>query len=429
MKTSEAETVAADTKPRTRKRFYGWNILAASALTNGFGGSLHWQGFTVFFIPISQSLGLTSAQTAMPFALSRAENGLLGPLTGWLIDRYGVRRLMFIGTLMTGIGYVWLAQTNTFLAFLLVYLFVISIGASSSFMQASTSALNTWFARRRGMAMGISGVAGSLLGLGGFPLLVTWLIAYSGWRDAYIGLGLLLVLGMFPLGWFFIRNQPEQYGLVPDGKAGPAGGAEGAGFVEEHWTLSEALHTKAFWVFAAGLASASMLNTGLTFHLFSVFKDNGLSPAVTASVFVPIAVTGALAQLGSGVLVDRIPVRYMLTLGLLLMAAVLVAVPKLASVEMALVLGVVIGLQGGIEMIVSSVVWPQYFGRRHMGSITGLASTIMAGASAFGPMPFGLARDLMGDYTAVLTWFALLPLVLAVAAFLFGQRPHKAEKG
>ena len=104
MKTSGAETVAADTKPRTWKRFYGWNILAASALTNGFGGSLHWQGFTVFFIPISQSLGLTSAQTAMPFALSRAENGLMGPLTGWLIDRYGVRRLMFIGTLMTGIG-------------------------------------------------------------------------------------------------------------------------------------------------------------------------------------------------------------------------------------------------------------------------------------------------------------------------------------
>ena len=65
----------------------------------------------------------------------------------------------------------------------------------------------------------------------------------------------------------------------------------------------------------------------------------------------------------------------------------------------------------------------------HPDYIEGLASTIMAGASAFGPMPFGLARDLMGSYTAVLTWFALLPLVLAVAAFLFGQRPHKAEKG
>ena len=92
MTDSHKRTSADSTKTR-KKRFYGWNIVLASALTNGFGGSVHWQGFTVFFIPISQSLGLTAAQTAMPFALSRAENGLTGPITGWLIDRYGVRKI------------------------------------------------------------------------------------------------------------------------------------------------------------------------------------------------------------------------------------------------------------------------------------------------------------------------------------------------
>ena len=150
---------AAPSQRARKKRFYGWNIVAASALTNGFGGSVHWQGFTVFFIPISQSLGLSSAQTAMPFALSRAENGILGPITGVLLDKYGVRRMMIFGTVMTGVGYIWLAQTSTYLAFLLVYLFVVSIGSSTSFMQASTSALNTWFSRRRGMVMSINSAA------------------------------------------------------------------------------------------------------------------------------------------------------------------------------------------------------------------------------------------------------------------------------
>ncbi|MBT5893192.1 MAG: hypothetical protein HOH57_05255, partial [Chloroflexi bacterium] len=70
MSSSEGQTAVPDRKARKKKRFYGWNIVIASALTNGFGGSVHWQGFTVFFIPISQSLGLSTAQMAMPFAFS-----------------------------------------------------------------------------------------------------------------------------------------------------------------------------------------------------------------------------------------------------------------------------------------------------------------------------------------------------------------------
>ena len=121
MSLPDIETTAPEIKPVKKKRFYGWNIVIASALTNGFGGSVHWQGFTVFFIPISQSLGISTAQMAMPFAFSRVENGLVGPLTGWLLDKYGVRRLMIFGTLATGIGYILLSQMSTFFSFLLVY--------------------------------------------------------------------------------------------------------------------------------------------------------------------------------------------------------------------------------------------------------------------------------------------------------------------
>ena len=182
MTNSQNQTPPNSTKTR-KKRFYGCNIVLASALTNGFGGSIHWQGFTVFFIPISQSLGLTAAQTAMPFALSRAENGLTGPITGWLLDRYGVRRLMLIGTIMTGVGYVWLSQTSTFIAFLLVYLFVISLGSSTSFMQASTTAINTWFSRHRGVAMSINSAAFRLGGAFMVPLLSVAVLRW-GWETA-----------------------------------------------------------------------------------------------------------------------------------------------------------------------------------------------------------------------------------------------------
>lgn len=405
--------------------YYGWVILVVGTL----GGVMTSPGQTyavaVFIDYFIEDLGISRSLVSTLYSAGTLTASFALPFVGRQFDKRGARLMVALFSLLLGLACIYMGFVRNAMMLGLGF-FALRLLGQGSLSLVSKNAINQWWVRRRGMAMGISGVAGSLLGLGGFPTLINWLIGWSDWRDAYMALGLLLLLVMLPLGWIFIRNRPEEYGLVPDGIAGGVSAEDGTGFVEENWTLAEALRTKAFWVFAVGLASASMLNTGLTFHLFSIFKDSGLSAAVTASVFIPLAATGALAQLGSGVLADRVPVRYMLALGLLLMAAVLVLAPQLSSVEMALGLGVLMGLQGGIEMIVASVVWPQYFGRQHMGAITGLASTIMVGASALGPMPFGIARDLIGNYTAVLTWFALLPLALAVAALLFGQRQQKA---
>jgi MFS family permease len=182
---------------------------------NGFGGSVHWQGFTVFFIPISQSLGLSSAQMAIPFSLSRVENGLIGPVTGWLIDRYGVRRLMLIGTPLVGFGYILLSQTSTFLSFLLVYVFIISLGSSTSFMQASTTALNTWFSRQRGMVMSINSAAFRLGGAFMVPILSVAVLKW-GWQTSALWVGIGMLLFITPLAIVFKRS-PESIGVGPDG--------------------------------------------------------------------------------------------------------------------------------------------------------------------------------------------------------------------
>ena len=98
-----------------------------AALQNGLGGSIHWQGFTVLFIPISQTFGITSAQTSMLFALARAENGLLGPQSGWLMDKFSPMPLALIGTAMAGTGYILLSRTENYTQFLLIYVIIVSI--------------------------------------------------------------------------------------------------------------------------------------------------------------------------------------------------------------------------------------------------------------------------------------------------------------
>ena len=144
---------------KKKKIFYGWWIVLSGALMNGLGGSLHWQGFTVLFLPISQTFGITSAQTSLLFALARAENGLLGPITGWLMDKFGPRPLAIFGTAMAGIGYVMLSRVENYTQFLLIYILVISIGATTSFMQTSFVALNVWFVKKRGLVMSINSAA------------------------------------------------------------------------------------------------------------------------------------------------------------------------------------------------------------------------------------------------------------------------------
>jgi MFS family permease len=168
-----------------------------------------------------------------------------------------------------------------------------------------------------------------------------------------------------------------------------------------------------------------MLTTGLFFHMVSIFRDNGLTPTVAASVYLPVAVTSALVSLVSGILLSRVPVRVLLATSLILQAAALImAAWFLQGVEMALLYGVTIGVMMGLIRTVSSVIWAMYFGRLHLGSITGVTTTISVVGTALGPMPMGIARDVLGSYNTVLTVSAALPLMLGVISF-FVTRPQE----
>ena len=428
MKTSGAETVAADTKTSTRKRFYGWNILAASALTNGFGGSLHWQGFTVFFIPISQSLGLTSAQTAMPFALSRAENGLIGPLTGWLIDRYGVRRLMFIGTLMTGIGYVWLAQTNTFLAFLLVYLFVISIGASSSFMQASTSALNTWFARRRGMVMSINSAAFRLGGAFMVPLLSVAVLRW-GWQTAALWVGVGMIVFITPLAFVYKRS-PESMGIGPDGdplkrtptrSTGTAPEDTEIEVDDDEWTPRDAIRTRAFWTLAAGTVLRMSVHGTIFVHFVPILVWKGESQQSAANLIGLLALCSVPLIILFGWLSDRLG-RQRLLAGCYTSAAA--SLMLLNVVDGPWPIFAALLLFTGTE-IGSGLNWAlvgDLFGRRRFATIRGMISPIYNAALFITPVAAGWVKDETGSYELVL-WTGSGLLIAAALVFLSVRKP------
>jgi sugar phosphate permease len=406
--------------------YYGWVILGVGAL----GGVMTSPGqtyvFAAFLDYFIEDLGLSRSLVSTLYTAGTLTASFVLPFVGRQFDKRGARFMTVLISLLLGLACIYMGFVRNALMLGIGFFLLRQLGQGSLTL-VSKSVINLWWVRRRGIAMGISGVFGALLG-GLFPYVINALIPLYGWRATYTILGAVLLLVMVPIGWLLVRDRPEDHGLLPDGAAPPDDAEPRANApVEANWTLSQAVRSSAFWLVTIGLASTSMLNTGLIFHLFSIFEDSGLSSTVAASVFVPIAATGALMQLASGIALGRIPLHVLLALTLALDAVVLVLAPTLSSVAMAYGFGAIMGIQAGIEMLVASVVYANFFGRRHLGSIAGFASTVLVAASALGPMPIGVARDLMGSYGPVLTGFAVLPFALSLICLFFCRPP--AQKG
>ena len=373
---------------------------------------------SIFIESFIADLGISRSLVSTLYTLGTLVGSFVLPMVGYQLDRHGARLIVVLITALFGFACIYMGYVQN--AFMLGLGFIaLRMLGQGSLGLVCTNIINQWWVRRRGMVMGISGMAGSLISLGGFPNLINWLLPIYGWRSTYIFLGIILVFVMTPLAFIFFRNHPEDYGLQPDG------GASGifrsrkrkqvpTGWTEVHWTLGQAMHTSVFWILVGSLSAISMLSTGLFFHIVSIFTDNGLTPDLAAAVFVPVAVTTALVNWGSGLLVDRVPVRVLLAIGLFFQALSLLMARSLSGITLVLIFGIVLGISSGLIRILGSVVWAMYFGRHHLGSITGFTTMITITGSAMGPMPLGIGRDLMGSYNLALIISAVIPLLLGI---------------
>lgn len=418
--------------------FYGWIILIVGTL--GYIMTSPGQTYVISVVlePLLKELEMGRSLVSILYGGATIISGFALPTIGRYIDRYGSRRMVIVITILSILSCLAMASVGRygtsnmimpaalFIAFLLLRLF-----SHGSLTVVSQNVINQWWIQRRGTVMGINGIFWALLGFGAFPIVIRLLVDDYGWRWTYVIQALVLLLIMLPLGALFFRNRPEEYGLVPDGgSAGDDGGNDeetsSRRTVEENWTQAEAIRTLAFWIAALGIAVNGMMITGLFFHMQSIFADNGLASNLAALVFAPIAVTSAVVNLGGGVLADRVPANYLLGSALLLLSLGLVMSLYLSGAVMAMLYGVMLGTSIGTIVLVQNIIWANYFGRAHLGSITGVATTVLMVGNGLGPVPLGIARDLLGSYNLALFLLALLPLLLGLGS-LFVGKPHKSE--
>src|SRR5919201_2912152 len=204
---------------RSTPIFYGWWIVVLSLVIDACKHGAFNRGFTLYILPIRNELGLGVTAVSLAEMLGRLEGGGLGPVMGYLTDRFGAGAILVFGGLMSGLGFIFLSQTNNLFVFMVIFVGMLSVGFRSGYNNATLAAVNQWFRRQRSLAMSI-GAAGNGLGRAVLAPVEGLMVAALGWRTAALlsGLGFLAVV--VPLSCF-IRRSPESMGLLPDGDQEP----------------------------------------------------------------------------------------------------------------------------------------------------------------------------------------------------------------
>ena len=422
---------SADEKGRPRF-FYGW-IMLGVAFTGMFVSG-PGQSFTisVFKPPILKEFGISDTSISSAYGLGTLTAAFGLSYVGILIDRYGVRRVMASVAFLLGAS-AMLFSTIGNLFGLYVGFTAIRIFGQGSMMLVSNNLASQWFVRRRGLAMSIVGL-GFAVGTAAFPPAIQWLIGHQGWRATWVWLGGFTWVLMIPLALLLVRNRPGDMGLLPDGAEPRAGKesqpvtdeADDAALEAESWTVAMALRTRQFWIMAVAMSIPSMLITGMVFHQISYFEEIGLGAQTAANVFTYSGFSMVASGLFFGYLFDRFPTRYVVALGQLVMTAAMLAMWIASTPLLASAYGLVFGVAQGAMITMGGYVWPAYFGRKYLGAVQGAAMTAVIVGASLGPLPFGIAFDLLGSYGEALLALAALPIVAAVVVAL---TPPPVKKG
>ncbi|MEC9140441.1 MAG: MFS transporter [Chloroflexota bacterium] len=413
--------------------FYGWIILVSAILGMFASGPGQTYTVSVFLDPMLEELGWSRTLASGLYTAGSLTAAILVVAVGRMLDRYGARVMMAGVGIAFGLALLWMSTVSHPVQLYIGYAAIRTLGQGSLGL-IPTTLVAIWFVRLRGRATALTAL-GTAGGQMVFPLLAHSFISNFGWRGAWIALACVIWGLVIPIAVLLVRRSPESVGLLPDGSSqrdkpsqieAPNGSGEG-------FTLKRAMATRSFWLLLYAGSSQSLIGTALVFHLVSLLATRSIgneAAAITLSIMAPLALSSMFV---SGILSDKIPNRYLLVISQLGLAIAMLWVITIEADWQAYIFGALLGFSAGFAMATTAVIWPNYYGRAHIGSIRGVATSGMVAAAALGPLPFGIAFDITGSYTLVILLFLSMPVTCGIAAMLamppkhFGQARRLAS--
>lgn len=413
-----------------------------------------YHAMAVWSVALESHFGWSRGQLGLALTFTRIEGGLMGPIEGYMTDRLGARRMVFMGLLILGAGFLIFAGVRNLWMFYLAFI-VMALGQGLGSWLPLMTTINNWFTRRRATAMGWANV-GSRIGALLLVPAIAWAIdpeqTRLGWQMTALILGVFTLVIAFPLTRL-IRNRPQDYGQLPDGDTpapapapatqesssagGPGPAARSATATtaprrppaqdDGDMTAGQALRTPAFWLISFGHGFTSMVILAIMTHLGLLLKDKGFDVQTTGWIVVVYTATAMVFQLVGGYVGDRWPKNIALFIFTTIQAAAVVVLTVSSSLVMFYTYAVLFGIGFGGRNPLTTAIRGEYFGRTSFGRILGLSTVPMNVLLLIGSPMAGYMRDIQDSYDMaflILAGFNFLGGVL----FLFARKPRVGNR-
>lgn len=459
--------------------FYGWVILVSSIMNVIMSIPGQTIGVSVFTDHLLEATGLSRLDLSNAYLLGTLISGCLLPFGGALLDRLGARLIIFSSALGLSLTLFYLSAIDRLAAGLLQHFSTLSsdinpLMRAKSFIfmmlivgftslrfngqgmltMASRTTLGKWFDRWRGKVSGIEGVV-IACGFALAPWVISHWINAMGWRQTWRSMATVIGFGGL-MGWFLIRDNPEQCGLLMDGatpetaiscsdttanlmtqtssETSPKTTSQAifvpnsdeptsknvpsSNFKLEGYTRREALNTLAFWAAVLALASHALAMTGITFHIIDIGVELGLSAAQMVRIFIPIAIVATVIGVLTGIASDRIRLQ---TLYILMMVFQGIGFSALGHYNLFVfqwIVTISLGITAGCFGTLLTVTLPRFFGRACLGAIAGVQTMTIVLASALGPTLLAWFKETLHSYKPGLYICAgFSPIIIILMAF------------
>jgi len=406
--------------------FYGWWVVGACFFIALYTGGVIFYGFTVIFEPLVSEFGWSYTQISLAASLRGLETGLVAPLVGMLVDRWGPRKLVFGGVVISVLGLILLSRTTSLAMFYVAFV-TMAIGMSACTSTVLMTAVANWFRRKISITTGIMicgyGFAGLLI-----PVIVRLVDTYE-WRTTITILAVGMLVICLPLS-LLLRHKPEQYGYLPDGEVDGAVIADDnlakAQTVEVDVGVKQALKSSAFWHIALAVMCQFMALGAVVTHVMPYLSSIGITRVTSSLVATAIPLASIGGRLGAGWLGDKVDKRGVMVGAFAMISLGLLCFGYTSPGDIWLLVPFIIlfGIGYGGNNTMRAALVREFFGRSHFGTIHGFMMSVAILGAIAGPPLAGWVFDNRGSYQGI--WFVFAGLAIAALIMVATTPPVSA---
>ena len=408
--------------------YFGWYVCAATVfvafVTTGARSS-----FGIFIIPLEEEFGWSRFMLSSAVGTGFLVNGLTQPFVGRLFDQFSGRTVIMVGLVIAGLATASLSLTFNYLFLFFVFGILLSTAMSGASVTNTMALLAKWFHRRRSTVLGINVAGASLGGLTLVPFGM-FLLQATSWRVTWAALGLIILVLALPMVYFFIRNDPADMGLQPDGdteEATPANKLESKrGPIEvEKW--SESFRSWPMWQISAAYTVCGITTGMIAAHFVPYAIGQGLSGTIAALAFGVMMALNVVGGLGAGFLGDRFGRKNLLAAVYVLRGIAFIFLLLFPGATGVWIFALLAGFSWIASVPLTTSLTADVYGLRALATISGISFLCHQVGSFVSILAAGLMFDITGSYTLPFAIGGALLFPAAISAFSVRERKYSAR--